>query len=81
MKDTIIEAGRNLKTLNIDYQKADGTRGWREVEPYKLKEVGDEMALMAKTVGRSHVGTFKLSSIHDIEITKNSFEPEWPVEL
>lgn len=81
MKDTIIEAGRNLKTLNINYQKADGSRGWREVEPYEFKEVGGEMALMAWTIGGSNIGAFKLKSIIDIEITENSYEPQWNVKL
>ena len=37
MKDIIIEAGQNLKTINIDYTEKDGSNeGWREVEPYSL---------------------------------------------
>jgi predicted DNA-binding transcriptional regulator YafY len=81
MKDKIIEAGQNLKTLNIDYEKADGTRGWREVEPYSLKEVNGVVTLYAKNVGKSGIRSFKLESIHNIQITTNSYQPEWTVEL
>ena len=39
MKDKIIEAVRNLKTILIDYTVKDGSNeGLREVEPYSFRE-------------------------------------------
>ena len=39
MKETIIEAGQNLKTIKIDYTEKDGSNeGYREVEPYSFRE-------------------------------------------
>ena len=38
MKEKIIEAGQQLKTILIDYTEKDGSNeGWREVEPYSFK--------------------------------------------
>ncbi|PIX06494.1 MAG: hypothetical protein COZ76_08535 [Flavobacteriales bacterium CG_4_8_14_3_um_filter_35_10] len=38
MRDKIISAGQNLKTLRIDYTEKDGSNeGWREVEPYSFR--------------------------------------------
>ena len=38
VKEIIVNAGRNLKTVRIDYTEKDGSNeGWREVEPYSFK--------------------------------------------
>lgn len=81
MEDLIIKAGKNLKTINIDYKKADGTRGWREVEPYSIKMINDDLTLYAKNVDKPGIRSFKMDSIYDIEITDNDFVPSWDVEF
>lgn len=81
MKDIIIEAGQNLRTLKIDYEKADGTRGWREIEPYSLKDVNGMETLFAKNAGQPGIRSFKLDFIHQVEITENTFDPEWEVKF
>lgn len=81
MEDLIIKAGKALKTINIDYEKADGSRGWREVEPYRIKMVNDDLTLYAKNIDKPGIRSFKMDSIFDVEITDNDYSPEWPVEF
>lgn len=81
MKDLIIKAGQNLKTINIYYEKVDGSRGWREVEPYSITEISGDLTLYAKNVDKHGIRSFKLDSIHDVTITDNHFKPEWDVEF
>ena len=39
MKEIIIEAGKRLNTILIDYTEKDGSNeGLREVEPYSFRE-------------------------------------------
>lgn len=81
MEDLIIVAGQNLKTIEIDYEKADGSRSFREVEPYSIKVVNGDLTLYAKHVDRPGIRSFKMDMIKSVEITGNSFKPSWKVEL
>ena len=48
LKETIVNAGKDLKTLIINYTEKDGSNeGEREVEPYGFKEAKNGELLMA----------------------------------
>ena len=81
MKDMIIEAGRNLRTLNINYEKADGTRGWREIEPYSFREKNSKEFLFAFDLEKEAIRSFYLENILEINISDRTFEPRYEVEF
>lgn len=82
MKDTIIEAGQNLKTLRIDYTEKDGSNeGWREVEPYSFRVKKGIEYFYGYDTNKNGIRGFIIDSINDIETTDNSYEPRWEVEF
>ncbi len=82
MKNLIIEAGQNLKTIRIDYTEKDGTNeGWREVEPYSFREKKGIEYFYGFDVNKNGIRGFIIDTINDVEITENNFEPRWPVEF
>jgi len=86
IRNPIIDAGRNLSILNLTY---DGLK--REVEPYSLtykrrKDGFGQEYFYAydRTGGRTSGPGIKClvhNKIQNLEITKNKFEPRFPVEL
>ncbi len=79
MRDKIISAGQNLKTLRIDYTEKDGSNeGWREVEPYSFRP---DNLLFAHDIRKGSTRSFKIDRINKIEITNNSYVPKWNVEF
>lgn len=79
MKDKIIEAGQNLKTILIDYTEKDGSNeGWREVEPYSFRPGN---LFFGYDLGKKGTRAFKIDRINKIEITNNSYIPKWDVEF
>ena len=82
MKDGIIEAGKNLKTILIDYIEKDGSNeGWREVEPYSFREKNDIEYFYGFDIKKNGIRGFIIDSINDIKITNNSYTPRWEVEF
>jgi predicted DNA-binding transcriptional regulator YafY len=82
MKDGIIKAGKNLKTILIDYTEKDGSNeGWREVEPYSFREKNDIEYFYGFDIKKNGIRGFIIDSINDIKITNNSYTPRWEVEF
>ncbi|HUW07525.1 MAG TPA: WYL domain-containing protein [Williamwhitmania sp.] len=82
MKDLIIEAGRNLKTILLDYTEKDGSNeGLREVEPYSFRIKNGIEYFYGFDVKKKGIRGFLIDSINDIEITSNTYNPRWDVEF
>ena len=82
MKDVIIEAGQNLKTLLISYTEKDGSNeGWREVEPYSFRVKNGVEYFYAFDIQKNGIRGFIIDSINDVEITENDYVPRWDVEF
>lgn len=82
IKEKIIEAGRSLKTILIDYTEIDGSNeGLRELEPYSFRVKSNIEYFYGYDLSKTGIRSFKLDRINSVEITKNSFKPRWPVEF
>uniref|UniRef100_UPI00404927A4 WYL domain-containing protein n=1 Tax=Gelidibacter sp. TaxID=2018083 RepID=UPI00404927A4 len=82
MKDEIIDAGKNLKTILIEYAEKDGSNeGWREVEPYSFREKSGVEYFYGFDIKKNGIRGFIIDSINDIQITNNSYTPRWEVEF
>lgn len=82
MKDLIIEAGQNLKTICLDYTEKDGSNeGLREVEPYSFRFKNGVEYFYGYDINKNGIRGFLIDSINDIEMTNNNYEPRWPVEF
>lgn len=82
MKDLIIKAGQNLKTVLIDYTEKDGSNeGRREVEPYSFREKEGIQYFYGFDIKKNGIRGFLIDSINNIEITNNTYEPRWDVEF
>lgn len=82
MKDTIIEAGQNLKTIRLDYTEKDGSNeGWREVEPYSFREKKGIEYFYGFDINKDGIRGFIIDSINDVEITDNDYDARWDVEF
>jgi len=77
MFDVIIEAARQLRTVNIVYLKKDGSVVEHEVEPYSVR--GNLFYGWRVDVGE--IRAFLIDNIMSATITDNMFIPRFPVEL
>lgn len=84
MKNKIIEAGQQLRTIKINYTEKDGSNeGYREVEPYSFREKNDVELFFGYDIRKDAIRSFIIDSINDIEITDNNYAPRngWKVEF
>ncbi len=82
MKEKIIEAGQQLKTILIDYTEKDGSNeGWREVEPYSFRIKKGIEYFYGFDIAKNGIRGFFIDSINDVKITNNSYNPRWDVEF
>ncbi|MFT5891321.1 MAG: putative DNA-binding transcriptional regulator YafY [Dokdonia sp.] len=82
MKNKIIEAGRALRTIKINYTEKDvSNEGFREVEPYSFRFKNGEEYFFGFDIEKKGIRQFIIRSINDIIITDNNYSPRWPVEL
>lgn len=82
IEKAIIEAGKALKTININYSEKDGTNeGEREVEPYSFREKNGIKYFYGYDIQKNGIRSFIIDSINDVEITDNSYSPRWPIEF
>lgn len=82
MKNLIIEAGQQLKTIKINYTEKDGSNeGYREVEPYSFREKNNIEYFYGYDIAKEGIRGFLIESINDVEITDNDYEPRWEVEF
>jgi len=79
VKNSIIEAGQQLKTVLITYIEKDGSNeGWREIEPYSFRPGN---IFYGYDIKKGGIRSFKLERIVGIKITDNSYIPQWEVEF
>ena len=79
----VIEAARLHHRVLIKYQKNGDTKEpqWRSVAPYSYKpEYADAGGILYAEQG-GRIKSFALNQITEIEVTQDSFTPQWPVEL
>jgi len=82
MKNKIIEAGLNLKTILIDYTEKDGSNeSWREVEPYSFREKNGVNYFYGFDIKKNGIRGFLIDSINYVEISENNFKPRCQVEF
>ena len=79
---TIKQAARDRKVLRIIYTEKDGTsEGWRYVEPYSFRGDGESEALFAWDVHKDGIRRFTLNRIGQAELTSDTYNPRYPVEI
>jgi predicted DNA-binding transcriptional regulator YafY len=80
--DTIRLGAKAQKILRIIYLEKDGTsEGWRYVEPYSLSQDNGEDGLFAWDKSKDGIRRFSINRIQSIEITDETFNPRYPVEI
>ena len=80
--ETIKQACRSRTILRIIYTEKDLTNeGWRYVEPYSFRGVGESEALFAWDVNKNGIRRFTLSRIDQAELTSKNFTPRYPIEI
>ena len=84
--DNIMEkikfAAKSQKVLRIIYLEKDGTsEGWRYLEPYSLTHDNGEDGLFAWDRSKDGIRRFSINRIQSIEITAESFNPRYPIEI
>lgn len=75
--ETVVAASKNLHTVNIVYEKRDGSIVSHEIFGYSIRG-GD---LMGWRVDVGTIRRFKIDKIIDAVDSGNTFVPEYPVEL
>ena len=75
----IREAGRNRRTVEIQYVDRHGAVSTREVEPYEIKD-GHFWGYSLDT-NKPGIRKFNLERIQNIKPTSNTFDPRWEVKL
>lgn len=82
MKNLIIEAGQDLKTIRINYTEKDGSNeGTREVEPYSFRNKNGIDYFYGYDIKKEGIRGFIINQINDVEITDSSYTPRWDVEF
>lgn len=82
VKKIIIGAGKQHKTVLLDYTEKDGSNeGWREVEPYSFKTTDGVEFFFGHDIEKNGSRKFEISSLNNIKKTENSFKPRWQVEF
>lgn len=78
----IIEAGKQRKTIIIDYIELNGTEeGPREVEPYSFRPKGTTEKLFAWDIVKDGIRSFFTDRIKSTKITNKTFTPRYEIEL
>ena len=82
IKDSIVHAGQQLKTILIDYTEKDGSNeGLREVEPYSFRDKKGIKYFYAYDTQKGGIRAFIIGNINKVEITDSNYTPRWDVEF
>lgn len=80
--ETIKQAAQERKILKIVYREKDGTsEGWRYVEPYSFSHDDGEVGLFAWDISKNGIRRFSIDRIHNAEITEESYNPRYEIEI
>jgi len=80
--EVIKQAARQQKVLRIIYNEKDGsTEGWRYVEPYSFSHDEGNEALFAWDISKNGIRRFTIERISQAEVTHDSYNPRYPMEI
>lgn len=80
--DTIKQSARDRKVLKIIYREKDGTsEGWRYVEPYSFSHDHGEDGFFAWDISKGGIRRFSIDRINDAQITDETYNPRYEVEI
>jgi predicted DNA-binding transcriptional regulator YafY len=80
--DTIKQSARERKILKIIYYEKDGfSDGWRYIEPYSFSHDNGEGGLFAWDISKNGIRRFSIDRIHNAEITEDSYNPRYEIEI
>jgi predicted DNA-binding transcriptional regulator YafY len=80
--ETIKQAAREKKVLKIIYCEKDGTsEGWRYVEPYSFSHDDGKVGFFAWDVSKGGIRRFSIDRINDIQVTNETYNPRYRIEI
>jgi len=80
--EIIKQAAESKKILRIIYIEKDGTsEGWRYVEPYSFSHDDGEDGLFAWDIGKGGIRRFSMDRINDAQITDETYNPRYEIEI
>ncbi|MGY5765057.1 helix-turn-helix transcriptional regulator [Brachybacterium sp. DNPG3] len=68
-------AVRDRVRVRVDYEKGDGQRGERRLEPYRMLAIESHWYLFAWDLDREDWRTFRLDRMHEVAVSTFSFTP------
>ena len=72
----VLHAIKNKKQIKFEYKKFDAESPFsKTIEPYALKEFKQRWYVLGKDTSNQNIRTYGLDRLRDLEILKNSFEP------
>ena len=81
--DAIIQAGRMLHTVILDYTDVTGNSTTREVEPYSFRPGKDpgSMRFFGFDISKGQIRGFRMDRVAVAKVTDRTFVPRWTVEV
>jgi predicted DNA-binding transcriptional regulator YafY len=80
--ETIKQAAQERKILKIVYREKDGTsEGWRYVEPYSFSRDDGVVGFFAWDTSKGGIRRFSIGRITDAQITNESYNPRFAIEI
>lgn len=71
----LVTAVRDGVRTRVDYERADGVRSERRLEPYRVLSIEGRWYLFAWDLDRDDWRTFRLDRMHDVHISTFAFTP------
>jgi predicted DNA-binding transcriptional regulator YafY len=71
----LAKAVRDQVQARIDYERRDGHRAWRRVEPYRVLSVEGRWYLFAWDLDRDDWRTFRLDRMHEVTASTFRYQP------
>lgn len=72
---TLARAVRDLSQLRVDYERRDGYRSTRRLEPYRVVSVDGRWYLFAYDLEREDWRTFRLDRMHEVRASTFRYRP------
>ena len=80
--ETIKRAAQERKILKVVYSEKDGTsEGWRYLEPYSFSHDDGEVGLFAWDISKGGIRRFSIERITDVQITDETYNPRFAIEI
>lgn len=72
---TLVTGVRDGVQVRVDYERADGARAGRRLEPYRVLSMEGRWYLFAWDLDREDWRTFRLDRMHDVQASTFAFTP------